>query len=414
MKRILLSSMLIVAIALAMVLSATAALAATPQDIQDAIDDGMVWLDGQQLPDGSWGTEYEVARTGLALVKFESHAYQIGMSPFDPAYMYSQTVVDGLNYIFSSADSSACGMYMLNPSGQQTYQTGIAMMAIAESGDMGRVVSVGNPVVDGMTYGAVLQALVDYFVCAQNPDGGWRYFLPPDPSDNSNSGSATLGLLYAETAGATIPQSLRNNLDGWIDYIQNDQGVADDGAENDPDGGSMYEGPDWMWVNILKTGNLLQEMCMVGDTAATLRVQYAVDYLVRHWNDPGADIYDEGWQNNYQATFTVMKGLTCLNIETIGGIDWYDEMSDMIVATQNADGSWPSDGWGDPQLTTCWAMLMLQKVAPPSPPTVGGLMYPRAEAGNGNANPLLWLGLGLASIVAIGGGVLGLRRINVL
>jgi len=47
------------------------------------------------------------------------------------------------------------------------------------------------------------------------------------------------------------------------------------------------------------------------------------------------------------------------------------------------------------------------------PPTVGGMMYPRAEAGNGSANPLLWLGLGLASIMAIGGSVLGLRRLKV-
>jgi len=56
-------------------------------------------------------------------------------------------------------------------------------------------------------------------------------------------------------------------------------------------------------------------------------------------------------------------------------------------------------------------MLMLQKAVPP--PVVGGMMYPRAEAENGSANPLLWLGLGLASIVAIGGGVLGLRRLRV-
>jgi hypothetical protein len=310
--------------------------------------------------------------------------------------MYSQTVEDGLDYIFGHAYIGGCGIYM-GLSGYETYETGIAMMAIAESGDMARVVSVGNPVVDGMTYGQVLQALVDYFACAQNPDGGWRYGFGSVPSDNSNSGYATLGLLSAEGAGSTIPQSLKNNLEIWIDYIQNDQGPADDAGEDDPDGGSGYEGPSWWWVDIL-------------NTAATTRVQYAVDYLVRHWNDANPD---PGWRNSYQATFTVMKGLTCLGIDTIDGIDWYDDMSDMIVATQNPDGSWPGDQWGNSQLTTCWAMLMLQKIAPP-PPVVGGLMYPKYDVGDGNANPLLWLGVGLVSIMAIGGGVLGLRRLKVL
>ncbi len=39
--------------------------------------------------------------------------------------------------------------------------------------------------------------------------------------------------------------------------------------------------PGDAWVNMLKTGNLLQQMAFVGDTVSTPRVQDAIDYLVR-------------------------------------------------------------------------------------------------------------------------------------
>ena len=48
--------------------------AATGSDINDAIDKGMEWLAGQQNADGSWGWDNMIARTGFALVKFETHA----------------------------------------------------------------------------------------------------------------------------------------------------------------------------------------------------------------------------------------------------------------------------------------------------------------------------------------------------
>jgi hypothetical protein len=72
---------------------------------------------------------------------------------------------------------------------------------------------------------------------------------------------------------------------------------------------------------------------------------------------------------NYQAMFTVMKGLEAYQIDMIDGIDWFDEISDYIVGSQNPDGSWPSDFWDDwagedSVLTTSWALLTLQKVSP--------------------------------------------------
>ena len=70
----------------------------TQTEIQAAIDQGVAWLVEQQNEDGSWGEWGEfVAHTGFAAVKLADLAFERGYDPFDPAYAYSQNVIDGLN-----------------------------------------------------------------------------------------------------------------------------------------------------------------------------------------------------------------------------------------------------------------------------------------------------------------------------
>ncbi|MCW7078387.1 MAG: hypothetical protein OCU22_04575, partial [Canidatus Methanoxibalbensis ujae] len=69
------------------------------------------------------------------------------------------------------------------------------------------------------------------------------------------------------------------------------------------------------------------------------------------------------------AMYTTMKGLTSLDIHDICGYDWQAEFEDAIVAQQNDNGSWTGCLWGDPILCTEWALLTLQKAAPPPRPT---------------------------------------------
>lgn len=174
-------------------------------------------------------------------------------------------------------------------------------------------------------------------------------------SDNSNTGYAVLGLIYAQNKfGIAVPQSVKDGLNNWVDYIQ-----------CDANGGSGYVVP-CDWVNILKTGNLLYEMAFEGDTAESARAQAAVNYIENHWNDPN---WDPGWKGSgsphFQATYTTMKGFDSMGIETItvsgSEVDWFDEMSTAIVQSQNADGSWPWDSWGDQLLATEWALLNLER-----------------------------------------------------
>jgi hypothetical protein len=198
--------------------------------------------------------------------------------------------------------------------------------------------------------------------------------------DQSNSGYAVLGLAEAQDFGCTIPQWVKDALSWWIDYVQDD--VNDPVQTND--GGSWYSYTgDGIGVNTLKTGNLLSQMALCGDTPDTQRVMDAVDYLVRHWGDAGGANQPPGWNGNpygtapaqYQAMFCLMKGLVFIGIDEIDGIDWFADFSTAIVNQQYLPdppdgnyGAWlTSSGRGEPVIITQWALLTLEKIAPPPP-----------------------------------------------
>lgn len=400
--------------------------AATEQEIAASIEAGIAWLVAQQQPDGSWSELNPGGETGFALVKLCERAYELGYdSPFDPAYPHSQAVIDGFDYLFTLAQTipigiqpagdpdtngNGTGVYVTSDAWHRTYETGIAMMAVAASKTPARIITTG--LLAGSTYQSALQEMVDYMAWGQvnagQGQGGWGYtdedeLVQDRWADNSNSGYAVLGLAYAEAGDSgftiTIPGFVKSELNLWIDWVQND---VDGDFE---DGGSGYIDP-FGWVNILKTGNLIFEMTFYGDPIGTQRAQDALDYLGRTWNDPSGD---PGWGNpafggfpHYQAMYCAMKGLEYRQIDTIdvGGsdTDWYQEFADAIVTTQNADGSWPWNYWGGQLLATEWALLTLEKSIP-EPPMLG--IYIDIKPGS-CPNPLAARSEGLLPVAILG------------
>jgi len=379
----------------------------------DAVNDGLNWLVDQQKPGGFWGTEYTVAKTGLAVLDLEIANINQNIAPGDAGYLYPTNIEKGLKYLFANAhtvtlsdqyhdgiadnpdtNGNEIGIYFTSPldgpgHSVEIYETSIALMAIAASENPTAIVNVPGSAVNGWTYRDVLQDGMDYLAWAQVDAsygrGGWNY-QPCDNNnewpraDQSNSGWVTLALAYAEAPeygfACTIPGFVRSELDLWIDAVQ----VDSTGEEND--GGAAYVPPTdpdghWSDVNILKTGNLLQQMAFVGDTVSTSRVLAALEYMVRHWNDPN---WNTGWKGDsfmgqptsYHATYTVMKGFEALAISTLGSappIDWYWGFRKAILPEQHADGSWPTsymDNAGDYILSTEWALLTLQKSTAPT------------------------------------------------
>jgi hypothetical protein len=391
-RRITRFGLLILALILALGLFGGIAQAEDPpsleEQIEEAIVNGLAWLASQQAWDGSWGT-YDcdrVAHTGLVVLKFETRAIELGLDPLGEDYEYSALVQAGLDYIMANAQIQPIGV---QPAGDpdsngngigiffnqsycywhEIYNSSIAMMAIAAS---------GHPEL----YADTLQDAIDYMAWAQADDfcglnrGGWRY-VPDCSSDNSNTGYVTLGLGFAEAPppfgfGLTVPQFVKDEHSIWIDVIQDD-------VDGDPDDGGSWYDPYWWdypWVNLLKTGNLLFEMRLVGDTTGTPRFQDALDYIERHWFDMNTD---PGWgynvfPSNYQAMFILKKGLDFNNIHLLdldgNGIpehDWFMDFIPAILGQQYPDGSWPWCDWGNQITCTAWALLALEPFVPPSP-----------------------------------------------
>ena len=298
----------------------------------------------------------------------------------DPSYAYSSHIQKGLDYLFGQALNTANGIHWSNS--ETNYFNGAALMAICRSHAPSRVVNVSGSVVNGWTYLQVAQSAVNYLawgqISAGSDIGGWDYD-PGGSGDQSVTGWVTLGLGYArDSFGITLPPTLISRLSTWIDTIQ----VHTAGPEF---GGANYRrssSPNW--VNCYKTGHLVYMMELVGNTAATQRVQDALTYFNFHWNalnaGYGGNPIDEGWRGNppsikpsYMATCAMMKGLVGLNIQLVGSHDWFQDFSDVVVTNQNANGSWNGGGYGDLHGGICstpWAMLTLLKATSALPPSV--------------------------------------------
>jgi fibro-slime domain-containing protein len=402
----------------------------TSTQISVAIWNGLRYLasvqnTGPSPPAGSWSINgrYPEAKTALVLLKFETDAWSMGLDPFDnnplssTYYQYANNVIAGMNYLLSCAqvvtplakqrhgsnlddpDSSHDGQgiawILMGPYGEpcDVYTTGLALSAISESGHPNRHYVIGA----ASTYEQIAQDTADWLAYAQSDygpgEGGWSYLALDNSGngnsgyyeDNSNTGYAVLGLAYAISFGCIVPQWVKNELNIWIGNIQG------------PDGGSYYRPLAYSntypwsapWENIYKTGDLILEMGFCGDTSSTTRMKDAENYLAANWLAPNSD---PGWGDGlavaeYLAMFATMKGLAYIRINNImpGNINWYNDFASAIVAQQGTGnarkaGAWPTCIWddgegdgGDGILSTAWALLTLEKAAPP-------LVYPFIES----------------------------------
>src|SRR5665647_2172012 len=165
-----------------LVFSASAG-AASQAQINASLISGVNWLVPLQstggAPTGAWPCDgFYPANTGFAVAVLEHYAEHLGKSPLDPSYAYAANVQAGLDYLFSVATYEAGDSWVYwNVGGNNSYQTGPCLMAIARSGTPDAVVSGGA--LNGFTYKQVAQMGVDWLASAQvttgNGTGAWYY-----------------------------------------------------------------------------------------------------------------------------------------------------------------------------------------------------------------------------------------------
>lgn len=366
--------------------AALPARAATQVEINTSVEKGLAWLAARQNGNGSFpGSGYGVGDTGLAVTVFIHYAKHLEQDPFSPAFIYSAQVINGLNYIFANTSRDAGNQRV--SWGNSNYMWGPAVMAITASGQKNRVVDVAGSPVNGLTYLQIVQEALRWIEYSQITAGAgigfWDYNYGGTGGDISAAGWVTLGMGYASH---NFDMILSPTLLSQVSVaISNNQWTGD---TSDPRyGGAWYRSDYHDWINLYKAGHLLYMMELVGDTAAAPRVQRVLDYIIRHWNNQNNGYNssypilingtpDMGWRGgavsplpSYIATATMMKAFLAWGFDSIGaGINWYEEMTDVIVARQDAAGWWDQGGYPPyyRELSTVWALLTMLRAAPAS------------------------------------------------
>lgn len=316
------------------------ALAATEQQKQQAIDDGLAYLASTMATDGdqgywSYSNDGTLAATATAALAFIEEGYLP-----DNGTTYSGVVDKALNYVFARARSVEISVQQLghpedynndgsgdgNGTGirfeptlykRDVYTTGIVAPVVYALGEAyGKDTLVSRGTVAGMTYSQVMQDVIDWFSYGQNDPytnvhrGGWRYTDNYGTSDNSTAQWGALPMLYGDAWGLDKPQFVLDELDRYISYIQHPQ----DGTYKA--GGSGYDHPN-TYVNPSKTGGLMLELAAIGANTSDPRYVNALNYLTSmntydHWNQYATTAYSQwngGHLNNPYAMWAVYKAL---------------------------------------------------------------------------------------------------------
>lgn len=391
--------------------------------INMAIDEGLWYLHthmvratypggipGYGQPYGYWDPSYyPLAAVGTAVDAFQLHGSKANLDyNGDP---YVETVQRALNYLLHSTysfnigpqsagnpDTNGNGIGLVaNQSSnlydsRQTYIGGICMTALASSGAPNRIAALGGTNVYNRKYADIVQDMVDFFAWGQIESsspyhrGGWRYYANYGNSDMSTTQWPPLAMKAAEeNMGSNVPQFVRDELALYLNAIQYTE-------KNDYHGGFGYDYPTSI-LNVTKAaaGIICHEF--LGTTLTNSKVESALGYIYRHWNDAGDSWNDQRLLGNSYGMYGVMKAMRIPNpditriteydyiaeSQTGNSFDWYyptnseprEGLAHYIVRTQQSDGSWDDVPGPNPvydAFCTGWRVLILLKGVTIIPP----------------------------------------------
>lgn len=297
----------------------------TPQS-EKAAERGLEYLASRQSPDGHWvsgGYSEEVAITGLCLVAFLSAGYQPGRgrygSNLDLAVNWLSDQVQ-MNGQFAPPGLIRAPM----GGGPPMYGHGFALIALAE--------------VYGMTHRRglrpKLEAAIHLLEDTQNQDGqpwhdgGWRYQPRQGDADLSVTGVELLALRACINAGLGVSKDTINRAIGYVMRSANaDGGFSYQIGQNQSD-------PARTGVGVLAL--------YLAHLANSSECQGGLRYLMQHpLNTQNSWVYREHFhytiyyvtQALYQAGGAAWK-------------EWYPSIRDVLVKTQDNNGSWSSNPYG--------------------------------------------------------------------
>ncbi|MYB63877.1 hypothetical protein F4X73_04225, partial [Candidatus Poribacteria bacterium] len=338
----------------------------TPEEIQEAIDRGVTWIESRQGKSSrtclQCGVENQIILTcfncnaslkGLAENFVPGSKWNFGEDPLQETALALQALLaSGRTTTDYSVQKGVTFLLEQDWNTLDVYQYAVLIPVL---------VAIRNP-----EYKSNAQFAVNQLVKKQLPvkgnefadprdDGGWGYGLS---ADGAHMNMVIYALYAAKQWGLEIPEQTWERAEKWIRRNQTDTG------------GWLYNlvdnGSPWaigVYGSMTATGLWALRAC--GVSTEDVQIQDGVDWLERHWSltrNPGCN----SWLYYYLLSLQRFCDIPP-KVKTLAGRDWYDEICRMMVARQHPDGRW--HGAESDFLATCFAVMTLSRalVGPTEP-----------------------------------------------
>jgi len=317
----------------------------------------------------------------------------------------------------------------------ETYSAGLMAMAYEASGDPARRPRI--------------QELAST-IASWDRGGHWSYpnvhendfaiwTTAPSNPDLSNTQYATLGLRAARHAGVDVPDKVwAGIIDRTLDLQETSASSADTRKSGRaPPAGFRYAVGFGINLSMTAAGISVLEIArqalgskLRGDRLVSTEraIEAGVAWLDERYTPEGIEGGDKIW--HYYALYGVERVGTMLDIEEIGGREWYPEGARWLLKNQSDDGSFgvgkpfgvgPAHG-AQEEADTCFALLFLQRASRPTVRTESSSWGVRevidpTEAirfrARGDTDVILWIDGFSEAFLAASGGAAGLRLARV-
>ena len=341
----------------------------TPEQIQNAITKGIAWIEAQQGKHSrtclQCGAENQLilicvlcgsSLKGLAENFIPGNAWNFGEDQTQETALALQTLFAAGHTTSHPAVQKGLE-FLLTPDWNEfaVYQFAVIIPVLVATQDP--------------TYRERAQFAVNQLVKKQLPisgsefaderdNGGWGYGYT---ADGAHMNMVIYALYAAKQWRLDIPADTWARAERWIRRNQTETG------------GWLYnlvdEGSPWaigVYGSMTATGLWALRAC--GVSADDPQVQKGIEWVKKYWTltrNPGS--------NSWLYYYLLSQQRFCdipPTLDTFAGYDWYDEISQMMVAKQESDGRWR--GSESDFLSTCFAVMSLSHaLVGPTEPNIG-------------------------------------------
>lgn len=303
---------------------------------EKAVVRALDWLQRTQNADGSWGTQYQSAMTGFAILAYLGHCEH----PY--SQKYGDTVSRGLTYLIDLGLKQD-GRLSVMPANsiQWVYEHAIATYALAEAQIFCKQLKKPFPQLE-----EVIRKAGELILDGQADSGGWnyRYANSADQGDNSVGFWQMQALKACKHTGLWADAKFRRPISKAIAFLERVQG---------PNGAIGYRTDPSRSPHLTGGGVLCLQIWGEGQSrAAKEGIDWIRDNSTFTWGTASANLY-----------YHYYNAQTMINA---GGEDWewYNAMiRDALIGAQNEDGSWTQKMQHGPindHMATCLATLTLE------------------------------------------------------